>query len=81
MRRESGSGARSPRTRVERPVSAHVPGSRISIVTEEHLRRDRPDRVVILPWNLREEVVEQLAYIRDWGGQCVLPIPTLAVLD
>jgi SAM-dependent methyltransferase len=59
----------------------YLPGSRIPIVAEEHLRRDRPDRVVILPWNLREEVVEQLAYIGDWGGKFVLPIPTLAILN
>lgn len=59
----------------------YLPGSRIPIVDEEYVRRDRPDRVVILPWNLREEVMEQLAYIGDWGGKFVLPIPTLAILN
>jgi hypothetical protein len=59
----------------------YLPGSRIPIVDEEYLRRDRPDRVVILPWNLREEVVEQLTYIGDWGGKFVLPIPTLTILN
>jgi SAM-dependent methyltransferase len=59
----------------------YLPGSRIPIVAEEYLRRDRPDRVLILPWNLREEVVEQLAYISDWGGTFVLAIPTLAILN
>jgi SAM-dependent methyltransferase len=59
----------------------YLPGSRIPIVDEEYLRRDRPHRVVILPWNLREEVVEQLAYIGDWGGKLVLPIPALAILN
>ena len=59
----------------------YLPGSRIPIVDEEYLRRDRPHRVVILPWNLREEVVEQLAYIGDWGGKFVLPIPALAILN
>src|SRR5574337_217244 len=58
----------------------YLPGSRIPIVDEEYLRRNRPHRVVILPWNLREEVVEQLAYIGDWGGKFVLPISTLAIL-
>ena len=57
----------------------YLPGSRIPIVDEEYLRRDRPDRVVILPWNLREEVVEQLAYIREWGGQFVTTVPHLEV--
>jgi SAM-dependent methyltransferase len=42
-----------------------LPGSRIPIVAEERLRSDRPDRVVILPWNLKEEIVAQLSYIRD----------------
>lgn len=59
----------------------YLPGSRIPIVAEAHLRRDRPDRVLILPWNLREEIVEQLAYVGDWGGTFVLPIPTLAILN
>lgn len=59
----------------------YLPGSRIPIVAEEYLRRDRPDRVLILPWNLREEVMEQLAYIGDWGGKFVLAIPTLTILN
>lgn len=56
-----------------------MPGSRIPIVAETHLRRSRPDYVVILPWNLREEVMAQLAYIREWGGQFVTPVPVLEV--
>ena len=46
-----------------------LPGSRIPIVDEDRIRSDRPDWLVILPWNLKEELVEELAYIRDWGGQ------------
>lgn len=57
----------------------YLPGSRIPIVDEEYVRRDHPDRVVILPWNLREEVVEQLAYIREWGGECVTAVPELRI--
>jgi hypothetical protein len=57
----------------------YMPGSRIAIVSEERLRRERPDYVVILPWNLRGEVMEQLAYIRDWGGQFVTAVPRLEV--
>ena len=57
----------------------YLPGCRIPIVTEEHLKQNKPDYVIILPWNLRAEVVEQLAYIRDWGGQFVTAIPTLKV--
>ncbi|MDR3630590.1 MAG: class I SAM-dependent methyltransferase [Desulfocapsaceae bacterium] len=54
-----------------------MPGSRIPIVDEAHLQRQRPDRVLILPWNLREEIMRQLEYIRGWGGQFVTAIPEL----
>ena len=57
-----------------------MPGSRIPIVNEAHLKADRPDRVLILPWNLREEITTQLAYIREWGGRFVTAVPKLHVL-
>jgi len=57
----------------------YLPGSRIPIVSETHLRGERPDYVVILPWNLREEVMTQLEYIREWGGQFVTAVPWLVV--
>ena len=41
---------------------------------------DRPDYVLVLPWNLRTELTEQLSYIREWGGRLVFPIPTLEVV-
>lgn len=56
-----------------------LPGCRIPIVAEAHLRRTRPDYVVILPWNLRGEVMEQLAYIREWGGQFVTAVPNIKI--
>lgn len=56
-----------------------LPGSRIPIVDETRLREERPDYVVILPWNLREEVMAQLDYIREWGGQFVTAVPRLGV--
>jgi SAM-dependent methyltransferase len=56
-----------------------MPGSRIPIVSEERLRRDRPDFVVILPWNLRAEVVGAIEYITDWGGKFVTAVPQLEV--
>ncbi|MFZ2959390.1 MAG: class I SAM-dependent methyltransferase [Candidatus Ozemobacteraceae bacterium] len=56
-----------------------MPGSRIPIVTEDILRAARPLWVVILPWNLRDEVMTQLSYIRDWGGRFVTAIPELWV--
>jgi SAM-dependent methyltransferase len=56
-----------------------LPGSRIPIVGEAHIRRERPSHILILPWNLRDEIMEQLAYVRDWGGKFVWAIPQLAV--
>ncbi|GEL18799.1 class I SAM-dependent methyltransferase [Pseudonocardia asaccharolytica] len=58
----------------------YTPGTRIPIVAPERIAEDRPDYVLILPWNLRTELTEQLAYVRDWGGQLVFPIPTLEVV-
>ena len=57
-----------------------LPGSRIPIVDEAHLRADRPDVVLILPWNLKDEVTAQLAYVREWGGEFVTAAPRLEVL-
>ena len=52
-----------------------MPGSRIPIVDEAHLRARRPDYVLILPWNLQDEVMAQLAYVREWGGRFVVRSP------
>jgi SAM-dependent methyltransferase len=54
-----------------------MPGSRIPIVGEERLREDRPEVVVILPWNLRDEVKAQLSYVAEWGGELVVAVPDL----
>lgn len=57
----------------------YLPGSRIPVVDEGRLRERRPDYVVILPWNLQSEVMEQLAYVRDWGGRFVTAVPALQI--
>jgi SAM-dependent methyltransferase len=57
-----------------------MPGSRIPVVSEEVIRQTHPDYVLILPWNLREEVVQQLGYIRDWGGQFAVAVPGLELI-
>ena len=54
-----------------------MPGSRIPIFSESALREHRPDRVLILPWNLQQEVVAQLDYIRQWGGKFVTAVSQL----
>ncbi len=56
-----------------------MPGSRIPIVDERYLQQSKPDYVVILPWNLRSEITDQLSYIRQWGGQFVTAVPELSV--
>jgi len=58
----------------------YLPGSHIPIHAPERIDETRPDYVLILPWNLRNEIVEQLQRIRAWGGRFVIPIPTLEVL-
>lgn len=56
-----------------------LPGSRIPIHNESFITRHKPDYVIIFPWNLKKEISEQLAYIRDWGGQFVVAIPDLEI--
>jgi SAM-dependent methyltransferase len=56
-----------------------MPGSRIPIVPEARLRQDKPDYVVIFPWNLHDELVDQLDYITAWGGKFVTAVPQLRV--
>jgi SAM-dependent methyltransferase len=57
-----------------------LPGSHIPVVSEECIKETRPDYILILPWNLKEEIVEQLSYIRNWGGQYIVPIPRLGLI-
>lgn len=56
-----------------------LPGSRIPIVNESHIRAERPEYVVIFPWNIAEEVTKDLAYIRSWGAKFVTAIPELRI--
>ena len=56
-----------------------LPGTHIPIYHPDKIRETRPDYVLILPWNLKDEIMKQMAYIRDWGGQFVVPIPEVKV--
>lgn len=58
-----------------------LPGVHIPIYGPERICETRPDYVLILPWNLKNEVVQQMAGVRDWGGKFVVPIPEVRVLD
>jgi hypothetical protein len=57
-----------------------TPGVRIPIHPVERIAAERPDYVLVLPWNLRAELLEQLAYLREWGTRLVFPIPRLEVV-
>ena len=61
-------------------VGKFMPGSRIPIVTEDRIREEQPDLIVILPWNIKDEVIAQLDYARAWGAQFVTVIPELRIL-
>lgn len=56
-----------------------LPGSRIPIYAPERISQTKPNYVLILPWNLREEISKQMAHVRDWGGKFVVPIPAVEV--
>ncbi len=58
----------------------YLPGSHLPIRSPEELLADKPDYVVILPWNVKDEIMTQLASIREWGGKFVVPIPELEIL-
>jgi hypothetical protein len=56
-----------------------LPASHIPIVDENFIKNEKPDFVIILPWNIRDEIVEQLSYISDWNGRFVIAVPTLEI--
>jgi SAM-dependent methyltransferase len=58
----------------------HLPGTRIPIHAPEKIAETRPDYVLLLAWNLRGEIMSQMAHIREWGGQFVIPIPRAEVV-
>jgi len=58
-----------------------LPGTHIPILHPDRIREHRPDYVLILPWNFKDEIVAQMAYVREWGGKFVVPIPDVRVLE
>jgi len=59
----------------------YLPGSHIPIEAPEKIRETKPDYVFILPWNIKDEIMEQMSFIREWGGKFVIPIPKLTVYE
>ena len=57
-----------------------LPGSRIPVLAPEAIAARQPDYLLVLPWNIRSEIIAQMAEIRSWGGQFVVPVPTLEVV-
>nr|WP_255528988.1 class I SAM-dependent methyltransferase [Mycobacterium sp. OAS707] len=58
----------------------YLPGTHLPIYPPSHIRETRPDYVLILPWNLKDEIMREMAYVREWGAQFIVPIPELAIL-
>ncbi len=58
-----------------------LPGTHIPIFPPDQIRAAKPDYVLILPWNLKDEIMHQLSYIREWGGQFIVPIPEARVYE
>tara|TARA_B100001971_G_C18258436_1_gene584374 strand:- start:3514 stop:4134 length:621 start_codon:yes stop_codon:yes gene_type:complete len=58
----------------------YLPGSHIPIVTEEMIKKNKSDYILILPWNLITEITDQLKYIKEWDAKLVLPIPKLEII-
>jgi hypothetical protein len=57
-----------------------LPGTHIPIFPTERLAEERPDYVLVMPWNLRDEITRQLDHVADWGGRLVVALPKLEVL-
>ena len=57
-----------------------TPGTHIEIFPPDRIKQDRPDYLFILPWNLKDEIIRQMAFIREWGGKFIVPIPEAAIL-
>jgi hypothetical protein len=56
-----------------------TPGTRIPILSPDRIRETKPDYLLILPWNVKDEILEQMAYVREWGCRFVVPIPSVEV--
>lgn len=61
--------------------NTYLPGTHIPVYAPERIRETRPDYVLILPWNLKDEIMHQLSYIREWGGRFVVLIPEVRVYE
>ena len=58
-----------------------LPGTHIPIYSPQKIQESKPDYVLILPWNLKDEIIEEIKYIREWGGKFIVPIPEVKILN
>ena len=58
-----------------------LPGTHIPITHPDQIRIDKPDYILILPWNIKEEIMDQLSFVKTWGGKFIIPIPRVEVID
>jgi SAM-dependent methyltransferase len=58
-----------------------LPGTHIPIRHPDQIKRDKPEYILILPWNIKEEIISQLSYVHEWGGKFIIPIPEVLVID
>ena len=61
-------------------IGRFLPGSHIPVVAADELKKSKPDYVLILPWNIKTEIMKQLHYIGEWGGKFIIPIPDIKVI-
>ena len=59
----------------------YLPASHIPIVDEAMIQKSQPDYILILPWNLKDEIIEQLKYINEWDGKFVVAVPKLKIIS
>jgi len=62
-------------------IGKYLPGIRIPVKHPDTIKTDKPDYVLILPWNIKDEIISQNSFIRDWGGKFVVPIPSVHIMD
>jgi SAM-dependent methyltransferase len=58
----------------------YLPGTHIPIKHPDKIREDKPDYILILPWNIKDEIMEQMSFIREWGGKFIIPIPEVRIV-
>ena len=58
----------------------YLPGSHIPIFSPDKIKKTKPDYLFILPWNLKDEIINQMKYIREWDGKFVIPIPEVQIV-